>query len=320
MLRTASRPLPLAGLALGLALASSIVACGSPAPAPAPAHAPDPHQALLPNLHRLSEKVISGGAPAGESAFAELAAMGVQTVISVDGAAPDVEAAGAHGLRYVHLPITYAEVSDAERLAIARALRDLPGPIYVHCHHGMHRSPAAVAAAGVALGLVTPEEGVAFMRRAGTAPSYEGLYACVAAAKVASDAELSAAPAAFPAVQRPEGLTGSMVTTDVAWEHLGAIRAAGWKVPADHPDLVPAAEAGILADSLRVGAEAVAAEPAGERRERSDLLERMRAAAGEAAALEQALVEGASPARLEQLYAPVSRSCKSCHARHRDRR
>ena len=44
----------------------------------------EPHRpALLPNLHRLDDRVISGGVPAGEPAFAELAAMGVRTVISI---------------------------------------------------------------------------------------------------------------------------------------------------------------------------------------------------------------------------------------------
>ena len=28
---------------------------------------------------------------------------------------------------------------------LARAARTLPGPIFVHCHHGMHRGPAAAA-------------------------------------------------------------------------------------------------------------------------------------------------------------------------------
>lgn len=319
-------PRPSLSLA-ALALAGLVVACAAdPEPDPQPAaqtltaSAASHGHELLPNLHHLSPNVYSGGLPAGDPAFAELARLGVRTVISVDGATPDVEGARAHGLRYVHLPITYAEVSDLERLKLARAIHDLPGPVYVHCHHGKHRAPAAAAAAAVALGIISGEEGVEYMRAAGTAPDYQGLYACVRAARVASDAELAAAPAEFPPLERPRGLRGAMVQCDTAWEHVGAIRAAGWKVPADHPDLVPVAEAGILADSLRVGAEETAAEPATARRAHDDLLARLRRAAAEAAALEQALLDGETPAQLEARYAPVAASCKDCHAEHRDRR
>src|SRR5690606_19020075 len=82
--------------------------------------------------------------------------------------------------------------------AIARAIRDLPGPVYIHCHHGKHRGPAAAAAAAVNLGLVSPAEAVAFMKTAGTADSYAGLYACVMEADAATKTELDAAPSDFP--------------------------------------------------------------------------------------------------------------------------
>jgi len=68
----------------------------------------------LPNAYRLHEKVISGGQPEGAEAFAELRALGVKTIVSVDGAKPDVELARTYGLRYVHLPIGYNGVP-AER-------------------------------------------------------------------------------------------------------------------------------------------------------------------------------------------------------------
>jgi hypothetical protein len=61
----------------------------------------------LPNLVRVHEKVISGGLPEGDAAFQELAALGVKTIISVDGMTPDVGMAAKHGLRYVHLPHGY---------------------------------------------------------------------------------------------------------------------------------------------------------------------------------------------------------------------
>ena len=73
----------------------------------------------------------------------------MQTVISVDGAKPDLEAARKHGLRYVHLPHGYDGVPAPRGDELAIALRTLEGPIYVHCHHGKHRSPAAAGVAWV---------------------------------------------------------------------------------------------------------------------------------------------------------------------------
>src|SRR5262245_14552856 len=52
------------------------------------------------NPWRLHPKVISGGLPEGDAAFQELADLGVKTVISVDGARPDVATAKKYGLRY----------------------------------------------------------------------------------------------------------------------------------------------------------------------------------------------------------------------------
>lgn len=288
--------------------ASQSIAAPSPATAPTAAHA-------LHNVHALTPQLISGAAPEGDAAFDELKAMGIKTVISVDGATPDVAAAEARGMRYVHIPITYAEVTIAEQMEIARAVRDLPGPIFIHCHHGKHRSPAATAAVGVALGMVTPEQGVAFMKNAGTAPDYEGLYACVASATVLDAAIIDSAPNLFPSVHKAQGLTATMVAVDQAFEHLGDIRAAGWKTPAAHPDLVPAAEAGMLTDNLRLSAEDLQALALGE-----DFLARMKRAVDFASKLEEALVANAGSEQLDAAYKAVNASCKDCHAVYRDLR
>ena len=50
----------------------------------------------LRNAFRLSENIYSGSEPNSAEAFGRLEAWGVKTVISVDGKAPDVEAADAH--------------------------------------------------------------------------------------------------------------------------------------------------------------------------------------------------------------------------------
>lgn len=270
------------------------------------------HEAL-PNLYTLTPGVISGGVPAGDAGFDELRAMGVRTIISVDGAAPDVARAEARGMRYVHIPTTYAETTIEQQLEIARAVRDLPGPVYIHCHHGKHRSPAASAAAMVVLGRITPEQGVAFMKKAGTAAGYAGLYACVAEARPVDRATLDAAPADFPAVRRPKGVTAAMVEIDEVFEHLKEVRAAGWSVPPENPDLVPAALAGRIADLLRHSGEDPKVAPWG-----SAYAALLADAIARATALEDAIIAKADAARLETDWAKVSASCKDCHVKHRD--
>src|SRR5262245_50112426 len=147
----------LAGLAL------IVLGCARQSPAPSaaapttidfrPQHLAAEH---LPNPWRIHPKVISGGLPEGDAAFAELIALGVKTVISVDGAQPDVASARRFGLRYIHLPHGYDGVPPERMKELAKAVRDLPGPIYIHCHHGKHRSPAAAAVACVGAGLLAP--------------------------------------------------------------------------------------------------------------------------------------------------------------------
>src|SRR5258706_10041968 len=61
----------------------------------------------LPNALQVHPQVISGGQPEGEAGFVELKGLGIKTIISVDGAKPDVEMAKKYGLRYVHLPHGY---------------------------------------------------------------------------------------------------------------------------------------------------------------------------------------------------------------------
>ena len=97
------------------------------------------------NLFRATTNVFSGNSPDSDAAFAEIAKLGVKTIISVDGGKPDVELARKHGLRYIHLPIGYDGVPANRVAELVKAAQSSHGPLYVHCHHGRHRGPAAVA-------------------------------------------------------------------------------------------------------------------------------------------------------------------------------
>src|SRR5205823_5218238 len=157
--------------------------------------------------------------PEGAAGFRSLRELGVKTVISVDGMTPEVELARREGLRYVHLPIGYDGVPREQALRIARAVRDLPGPVYLHCHHGKHRGPAAAAAAALCLdGAMTPEQAVAFLRQAGTDPHYAGLYETVESLRRPTADEWERVPAEFPESAKVSALAEFMVAIDQRWD------------------------------------------------------------------------------------------------------
>lgn len=213
------------------------------ADAPAPRTAQKIENKHLDNAHRLTEKVYTGAQPHDDAAFKALADLGIKLVITVDGAKPDLEAAKKYGLRYVHLPIGYDGVSPERTKELAKAIEELPGPIYIHCHHGKHRGPAAAAAACVVAGKLTNDEAIASMKTLGTGENYTGLWADVRKAKTATAEELAAFKVEYREVAPVPAMAEAMVHVDMAFEHLTDCKAAGWKQPKDHPDLDPPHEA-----------------------------------------------------------------------------
>jgi len=308
-----------AWLAAGLAVA--LVGCRNPdgrsaSRADVAAGAPATESAGgLHNVVTLTPKLISGSAPQSDADFAELAKLGIRTVISVDGAMPDIERAHRYSLRYVHLPIGYDGMTSQRRLELARAIRDLPGPIYLHCHHGIHRGPAAAAAAAITLGQLSPEQGVAFLETAGTSPNYRGLYTVVRSAVVASPEELDATCGDFPEVAPVPGFVTAMAEAQEVYDHLVLIRDAGWRTPADHPDLVPVAEAGRLEHLLR----AMHDDPETARHP-ADFAAHLADSRKFAQELEDGLSLRAPPQELTARLARIGKSCKECHVQYRDNR
>jgi hypothetical protein len=258
----------------------------------------------------------SGSAPEGNAGFDTLQGMGIKTIISVDGAVPEVAYAQERGIRYIHLPIGYNGFAEERKLQLVRATRDAmkEGPVYIHCHHGKHRSAGAAAAVVASLGWGTPEEGVARMKVSGTAANYKGLYACASAATVISVATIDSVPASFPSTWQPSGYVQGMIEIDEVFEHLKEIEKAGWASPPHHPDLVPVAEAGRLADLYRVlnDTNYVKSKP-------SELATLMRESNSTAQTLEDMLAAGDKDvAVLSAQFKLVGASCKDCHAKHRD--
>lgn len=269
-----------------------------------------------PGLHQVvayTADVWSGALPEGDEGFESLARLGIRTIISVDGGATDVERAAAHGLRYVHLPHGYDGIDVLRRLEIARAVHDLEKPVYIHCHHGKHRSAAAVASTCVALGYMGHAEAEARMHVSGIAAQYKGLFQAVRDSKPIDEATLRTADDSFPARAKVSDIVEAMVEIDFAWENVQHIEKAGWTTPKDHPDLVPAAELGRMADHFRNGAETL---PAGEER---DLVEWMRKSYQQVAELEDAFVAGKeTKEELSARFKGITQNCKDCHAKHRN--
>ena len=278
----------------------------APKAVPPVAAIPVAHEAAgLHNLHRVSGNLWSGSNPEGDAGFASLRSLGIKTVISVDGAAPEVAIAAKYGLRYVHLPVGYDGIPRERAWELAKAVRDLPGPVYVHCQHGKHRGPAAAAAIRLCLDHdFTPEQAEAWMRQAGTDPRYTGLFGLPKNLKRPTKAELDAAPADFPAVARVADITRAMVAVDRTWDKLKTAKAANWPEPVQSAgDAVLLTEHYREAKRLPLSAEF------------ADLLA---AAETGAVSLERAL-RGPDFKSADAAFAASQAMCLRCHGEFRDR-
>jgi protein tyrosine phosphatase (PTP) superfamily phosphohydrolase (DUF442 family) len=287
-----------------------------------PPAAPDPAAVEAVGLHnvfRITEQLYSGSAPDGEEGFRSLQKLGVKTIISVDGARPDVDLAHKYGMRYVHLPFGYDGVPREQALRIARAVRDLPGPVYLHCHHGKHRGPAAAAVTHLCLDdKCSVEAVVAEMRRAGTDPHYKGLYASPREFRRPTAAELDRVPAEFPEVAPVPALAELMVGVDERFDNLKQVKAAGWATPPGHPDVDPPHEALQLLEQYREAARLPQV-----RRRPEDFRRRLADAEAAAGDLEAALRRGKEKGSVdapaaEQAFRRLNTACADCHARYRD--
>ena len=261
----------------------------------------------LENAFRVTDRILSGSQPEGDAAFAGLARLGVKTIVSVDGAKPDVAAARKHGLRYIHLPIGYDGIP-AERIPqLVRAASVPEGRIYVHCHHGKHRGPAAAGVMCEATAGWTPARAEAWLRQAGTAEDYAGLFRSVR--------EFQPVPPSageLPEVAETPALVDAMVAIDERFDLLKAIQKAGWKTS---PDKSPAHEATLLWEQLRELArtEDTARRPGDYRAQL--------AASEKAAEALRAALRSAAPDRpaLDAAFKKAGQSCTACHKAHRNK-
>ena len=316
--------------ALACLTLSALVGCESrrrdsarifPSPSPTPTTAvaalpctPVADQRNLENAHFVTDKVIAGAQPEGEASFQALRDLGVKTIITVDGARPDVEMARKYGMAYVHLPFGYDGVPAAQGMAIAKAIEEKPGPIYLHCHHGKHRSAAAAAVACVGNRTLKPEQAESVLRTFGTGANYKGLWRDARVAKPMDPAELKALKVDFAETAQLPPTAQAMVAVDAHWDHLKLTRKAGWAAPADHPDLDPAHEALQLQELLHEMRRSDSAHG-----RVPDYLRLLTEGEAQSAALRAALsAKPIDKAGADAAFARIAASCTACHKEHRD--
>jgi protein tyrosine phosphatase (PTP) superfamily phosphohydrolase (DUF442 family)/cytochrome c553 len=312
--------LPLAALLLAGLAAAAVRTDDAPA-GPLPVGAERPVE--LPGLHnvlRFSEKLYNGSVPEGEEGFRSLQRLGIRTIVTVDGYPPELELARRHGMRYVHLPFGYDGCPAPRAAAIVRAVRDLPGPIYLHCHHGKNRSPVAAAFARIALDGISNEEAVRELERAGTGKNYTGLYENVRSYRPPSPEELDAVPPEFPEVAETPPLMTAMVEMDRRFQRLLRAQRDGWPPPRARPAAELAHEALLLREEFAEWNRTPEA-----RRKPADFRRWMRASERDAAALEAALRAAPTGVRgdgrrdeASRALGRVAAACGSCHAKYRN--
>jgi protein tyrosine phosphatase (PTP) superfamily phosphohydrolase (DUF442 family) len=260
------------------------------------------------NLLKVSPLVYSGSEPHGEAGMASVARLGVKTIVSVDGAKPDVALAKKHGLRYVHIPIGYDGVPTDAANAFTRLVKEVEGPHYIHCHHGRHRGPAAAAVACIAAGELQNQEALQILVQAGTSKDYAGLW---------RDVEHFTPPSPetvlpkLHEIAEVDSFTAAMSQIDRSFDNLKLCRDANWSVPPDHPDIAPAQEALLLEEGLH---EAL-------RNLDDGYDEQFRAWLREAESIAVALgrdLQNHDPAAASARLKLVENSCKQCHHSYRD--
>lgn len=235
--------------------------------------------------------------------------MGVRVVVSVDGTRPDLATARRHGLRYVHIPVGYGGIPEPERLRLIRAVREAGGPVYIHCHHGRHRGPAAAAAVARALKGWDANRAADWMRQAGTDPRYTGLYRDASRSLPVPAEILDRDRTPLPEQVETPPRVQAMVAIDQELDALKRHRGRGF--PGGSPDRDAAATALRLAELLAESArEEASGNPA--------LLSDLRETAAEARSLSDLLESGAAGAVAESGFKSLVSRCSECHRRHRD--
>lgn len=252
------------------------------------------------NLRQVTPRILCGSQPESAESFAELARRGIKAVVTVDGAKPDIAAAHKSGLRYVHIPIRYGKIDPQQRADLVEAVKTAGGPVYIHCHHGKHRGPAAAAYCGMAIGELTKDQGLELLNAAGTLRDYTGLWDAI------RQFEAPKIPAGqLVEVAKVEPIVAAMVRIDHHWTGLAKKLKAGPVEDAESRE-----ELLHLTEEFRELPRTVVTDD-------ESLKKQMQQAQAAAEAVLKAVQSNASAADLKSATERMAQRCADCHAAHR---
>lgn len=260
------------------------------------------------NCFEVTPGLFSGGSPETEADFAELAKLGVTHLISVDGKPPLIDLAKKHNLKYIHLPIGYGQLASKTMAQIAAAMPESPETkVFIHCHHGKHRGPAAAAIACQYSKGLSSEKALAWLKVAGTSPDYPGLFDAVRAFPAIQKADVEKYRGTFVDAVPPPPLVESMLTID---EQFDAITAA---IKTSTPESLTKARttATLLKEGLtELGREKHTA--------KADLFAKHLAESLDATKQLEASLKPGSAENPTKILAMVKGTCAKCHHETRD--
>jgi protein tyrosine phosphatase (PTP) superfamily phosphohydrolase (DUF442 family) len=244
------------------------------------------------HVFAMTDRVLVGPAPKTDLDLEALHERGVRSIISVD-ALPTIS--GPPKFARVHLPLGYGGVSPKNSASLAKAIRDLKPPVYVHCHRGVHRAPTAAAIGLIGTDRISVDDGLAALAHVGTSKDYPGLWAAVRKMRpMSSQAIERLALHPLQQIANPGPTAKSMAAIDRVFERLS---------------ITAAADAALLRDAFRQLAHAEHAPGL-----RSDF----EGAAAKVEALE--LVIGRrSVEEFHAAVASIESACTACHRAHRNR-
>lgn len=278
-----------------LVAASFLATSRANADEPAASDETSSQQSVLHNRLEIHPKLMSGAAPVGDEAYAELQRRGVRVIVSVDGQRPDVEAARKHGLRYIHIPIGYDGVGEEACRSALALTRSIDEPMYVHCHHGKHRGPAMAAVIAQSAGWMNRKEAVDLLRQAGTGTQYSGLWRDVDGFQpLPAGTELPE----LVEIAEVSTLASHMVDTSVRYEVLvDAMKSGDWNV----------SDVRLLQEALRESHRVCNEEMRPAMMKSAELVHSM-----------EAQVTRGDMEELRQSMARLKEACNQCHTRHRN--
>jgi len=301
-----------------------------PAPAVPEKPAFPPAHAALHGAHKLGESktFFAGQSASTEIEFAALRELGVRTILHVGGDAPNLELATASKIRCVHIPLGFREITPLQMQTLARALRDLPGPLYVESAEGA-RAFAAAVIAQITLGQIEATAGPAALSALGVPDAYSGLFAAVKSAAKTNTATLDALHPEFLPRAPVNPMVGAMVELDAIWKRIETSRADNWTAPVRPapPDAKALKDAGVERDASLL-------------LERYLALSRIEGVSDQPAAYRDILSEGVagaasftfslgewkkeqtpeSQSAVSSAFKRSAQTCFNCHAQFRDRK